>query len=451
MFEFIHNLKQNYRQKEHLLKSLKRNNSVTAIKEILQKILNVNQQISKIIDRKEFNQFIEASIRDHRSQCYLTDLFWGSNIQREHPGIIPMIEHQNLLLSDLISKISIEGQFENLTQHFNPLIQSQQKEFVLVQQFIRDFTALFQRKLELSVIGFGEISTVLEFHGGNTFCGSRPERESWVYKKMPVFPDMSQVEKFISVFHEYRRLFVEAIGIQIPEQRIQIHPMTPDKIRLYVLQKKFNIEAVGNKLIHYFNTDECSILLRMILQELNKVWTFNRNHPHIKVAIDGQISNWILENFNPLNDKFTGEEQLIYIDTSSPLYRVDGEEQLNAKLFLKSTPFFLRPIIRSFFLQEVLDRYYDLHLVTVDLIANFFKEGRAEFIPKMIETANNFFVIQMTDFSIQPITEQEVTKYYNNDSFIWRFYLAARKIDRFITEKILQKKYEFRLPEKVQR
>jgi hypothetical protein len=451
MFEIIQNLKQYYRQKQHLLKLLTRDKSGSGIKEILQKIFAVNQQLLKIIDPEKISNFIVERIRDHCSQHYLTDLFWGSKIRQENPGIIPLIDSQNAFLSVLIDKISSEGQFEKLDQYFIQLIQSLQKEFVLAQQFIKDFTALFQTKLELSVIGFGEISTVLEFSGGNSFCCPHPERESWVYKKMPIFPDMLQVEKFIDVFHEYRRLFVEDIGIQVPEQRVRIHPIAPDKIRLYVLQTKFNTQAVGSKLIQYFNEAECSILIRMILQELKKVWTFNRNHPHIKVAIDGQISNWILEEFYPDSDNFTGTENLLYIDTSSPLFRIDGKEQLNAELFLKSTPFFLRPIIRALFLQEVLDRYYDLHLVTVDLIANFFKEGKAEFIPKIIETANEFFVTQMADFNIQPITEQEVMKYYKNDAFIWRFYLAARKIDRFISEKIMRKKYEFRLPEKVKR
>ena len=144
-------------------------------------------------------------------------------------------------------------------------------------------------------------------------------------------------------------------------------------------------------------------------------------------------------------------EKITYIDTSSPLYRIQGNEQLDAELFLKSTPFFLRPIIRAFFLQEVLDRYYDLHLVTVDLIANFYKEGLPHLIPDLITTANAFFAEQMEDFEVQPLTEEEVKKYYKNDAFIWKFYLAARKIDRFITEKILGKKYEFRLPEKVKR
>jgi hypothetical protein len=57
----------------------------------------------------------------------------------------------------------------------------------------------------------------------------------------------------------------------------------------------------------------------------------------------------------------------------------------------------------------------------------------------------------MPDSNIQPTTQQEVTKYYKNDAFIWRFYLAARKIDCFISGKIISKKHELRLPEKVKR
>ena len=448
MSEIIGNLEKINRDRHYLLKTITRR-TLQPDFEIVQKILTSNQELFTIVEQEEFRHIISDGIRKPRSREFLTNIVEGSKTRES--GIIPLVKLQIRLLNNLMALQSNNLEDVNFHQTFAQLVDLLTRELLLVDRLLKDLTALYQKKLSLRVIGYGEISTVLEFTGGATFQNQHPERENWVYKKMPVFPGMSHVEKFIDVFHEYRRLFVEDIGIQVPEQRTRIHPIASDKIRLYVLQKKFHIDAVGNKLIHYFNETECSNFLGMILHELSKVWIFNKNHVHIKVAIDGQISNWIIDNFNPHNDKLTGQENLIYIDTSSPLFRIDGEEQLDAELFLKSTPFFLRPIIRALFLQEVLDRYYDLHLVTVDLIANFFKEGKAEFIPKMIETANSFFATQMADFNIQPIIEQEVTKYYKNDAFIWRFYLAARKIDRFITEKIMRKKYEFRLPDKVKR
>jgi len=287
---------------------------------------------------------------------------------------------------------------------------------------MKDFFALYQEKLSLNIIGFGEISTVLEITGGTTFEVLKPDRQKWVFKKMPIFQELKQAKSLARLYKEYRRLLHEEIGLFIPQQRIQIHPVAQNKIRVYALQRRVNPAAVGHRLIHIFNADECSILLEMILREFKKVWAFNKKNTNIKVALDGQISNWVLLDFVPGQDTFSGKEKLAYMDTSSPLFRIKNEEQLDAEIFLKSTPFFLRPIIRAFFLQEVLDRYYDLHLVTVYLIANFHKEGRPEFIPQMIETANKFFKEQTPDLNVKPLTGEEVTKYYKNDAFIWKFY-----------------------------
>ena len=119
--------------------------------------------------------------------------------------------------------------------------------------------------------------------------------------------------------------------------------------------------------------------------------------------------------------------------------RKDGVEQLNPELFLRSTPSFLVWLIRLFFLEGVMTRYYDFRKVTIDLIANFYKEQRPEFIPMLIATANSFFAGEDAQSGIAPLTEKEIISYYKEDAMIWRVYLAFRKIDRFLHLKILGK------------
>ena len=440
----IQTLTKIYCEKRYLRKSLTRNFN----KDLLQKLVQLNTELldSSLV---EFNKIIKAGVRNSKAQQNLISI-WGDindDSQNEKGSIISLIQKEKDYIFDLIEEKS-EKAFD---QKLKELVQLLKAELLLFKKFMKDFFPLYQEKLSLNIIGFGEISTVLEITGGTTFEVLKPDRQKWVFKKMPVFQDLEQAKSLARLYKEYRSLLHEEIGLLIPQQRIQIYTAAPDKIRVYALQRRVNPAAVGHHLIHIFNADECSMLLEMILREFKKVWTFNKKNTDIKVALDGQISNWVLIDFVPGQDTFSGKEKLAYMDTSSPLFRINDEEQLDAEIFLKSTPFFLRPIIRAFFLQEVLDRYYDLHLVTVDLIANFYKEGRAEFIPQMIETANNFFKEQTPDLDVEPLTEEEVTTYYKNDAFIWKFYLAARKIDRFITEKILGKKYEFRLPDHVLR
>ena len=111
----------------------------------------------------------------------------------------------------------------------------------------------------------------------------------------------------------------------------------------------------------------------------------------------------------------------------------------------------MRFLIKALFLQEVLDRYYDWRLVCIDLIANFFKEQKPEIIPRLIKSVNNFFKTEASEFKIDSISLKDVQKYYNNDKMIWTIFQNARKIDRYLKTKLLMKKYDFYLPEKIKR
>jgi hypothetical protein len=139
------------------------------------------------------------------------------------------------------------------------------------------------------------------------------------------------------------------------------------------------------------------------------------------------------------------------VDTSTPLFRVQGVEQLDTELFLRSAPSFLVWILRRLFLQDVVNRYYDFHLVAVDLAANFYKEQRPELIPDVIATVNDFFSGEAADLGIPPLDEKEVSSYYKGDALIWSLYLSMRKVDRFIRRNVLRRQYPYILPEKVQR
>jgi hypothetical protein len=111
----------------------------------------------------------------------------------------------------------------------------------------------------------------------------------------------------------------------------------------------------------------------------------------------------------------------------------------------------MRAIIRRFFLQDVQDRYYDLRRVLIDVIANLYKEGRRDLVGPAVALINELAAGELRVTGIAPLTVKEVEAYYREDAFIWRFFQAARRVDRFITERILGKRYPFRLPGKIQR
>lgn len=279
-------------------------------------------------------------------------------------------------------------------------------------------------KPNLQILGFGEISTVFGIEGIN-----------WVYKKLPSFKSLSETEKYKNTFYEYLKL-LQSIGINLPEQHLYSLKKN-DRYILYVKQRKIEGEKIGNKLIHTLGDNELYSLLERIFENLLKVYKFNTENSNTKIGIDGQISNWA-----DISDK------IFYLDTTSPLFRINNIEQLNTEIFLKSTPSFLRTIIRRYFLREVLDRYYDLRRIVIDLIANFFKEGKEEIIPPSMLLIN---ALAESIKNFKPIAYGEIKKYYQMDAFIWKFYQTSRRIDKFFTTVILKKDYELLLPEKIKR
>jgi hypothetical protein len=159
----------------------------------------------------------------------------------------------------------------------------------------------------------------------------------------------------------------------------------------------------------------------------------------LELALDGQLSNWVwLEEGTNF--------QLYYIDTSTPLYRKDGQEQLDPELFLQSAPSFLRWLIRLLFLKDVMNRYYQPRQVYIDLAANLYKEQRPDLVPLTLDIIN----LHLPN-DLEPLTAREIEKYYKEDKLIWTLFLAFRRADRFLKTKLFRKRYEFILPGKIKR
>jgi hypothetical protein len=203
--------------------------------------------------------------------------------------------------------------------------------------------------------------------------------------------------------------------------------------------------------IHDLNTEDINTLILLVMREMKKVWVHSKNHETLDLGLDGQISNFAIIGYDPNNPKIEKDTKLLYFDTSTPMFRKNGIEAMDAELFLESTPSFLRFLVKAAFLDEVIDRYYDWRLVTIDLIANFFKEQKPELIPGIIRQINKFFREEASEFNMEPITFEEVQKYYKNDKMIWVIFQNARKIDRYIKTKLFKKKYDFYLPGKIKR
>lgn len=322
---------------------------------------------------------------------------------------------------------------------------------MLDKDFLKEFEEGFNplnpemSKIPANIIGYGEISVVMSIN----------ERgyENFVLKRLPIFENYDQLKHYEGVFREYTEIIKNKIGIKLPEEDCFSVSTDDERFVFYTVQERFPGEWVANRIIHRVSKNGIEALLFNIFRNLKKIWEFNESSENVKIGFDGQVPNWVVKDFS-LSENESEKLQdatLIYIDTSTPLIRKAGEELLPAELFLKSVPFGLRTIVKKLFLQEILDRYYNLRLVVLDIIANLFKEFKPVKVKEMVDTANRFFVEEMDEKNPQLLDFDKILKYYKRDAFIWSLFLRLRKMERFIKTRILQRRYDYVLPPEIVR
>ena len=286
--------------------------------------------------------------------------------------------------------------------------------------------------IKAQIIGYGEISAVFCIEGYDKLA----------FKRIPMFESEEQSERYIETYKEYNRLLNRSV--KLPENDILKIKTDDGRIVVYVVQNKLESESIANNAIGLLPEDTVRDLIVAIFSKLKNIFSGNTND--LMIGIDGQLSNWGIYNFKEIKSRESETVELCYLDTTTPLIRKNGVEQIETKIFLKSVPSLIGWFLKLFFLKEVLDRYYNFRSVIVDFIANFFKEGRPDLIPTSINIANEF----LADLSLNPIELKEIESYYKRDAFIWRAFLLFRKFDRFV-KKNLKKRYDFILPGKIKR
>lgn len=293
------------------------------------------------------------------------------------------------------------------------------------------------------VLGYGEISTVFELGG--------PGQQDVAYKRMPIFQTQAELQAYQRIYLAYNQLLEEEIGLHLPAYGSVEIVTDSDRPVLYLAQRKLDPSSLGHRLVHRLATSDVQRLVRRVLQELAKVWRFNTRQTGVEVGLDGQISNWAVSGWDSARLRLAEDIDLQYVDTSTPLFRLNGQEQLNPEFFLRGAPPFLAWLLKALFVEDVVGRYYDLRQVTIDLIANFYKEQLGDLVPLLVDEANSFLAVEAPDLEIAPIGEREVRSYYRQDAMIWRLYQGSRRIDRFLRTRLLGNEYPYILPEIEQR
>jgi len=314
-----------------------------------------------------------------------------------------------------------------------------QVDIDLLKKFEKNIDTIHPEKgnISIKILGYGEISLVFEI---------LDDINKIAYKRIPIFDTITQVKRHIWAYKEYNRILKEDVGLNIPDYDAAWFLDENQNIQFYCLQEKIDPKSVGNRIIHDLSKKELKILVLLALREMKKVWTYSKNNSKIDLGLDGQISNFSVMNYDNRNPNINENTKLLYLDTSTPMFKVNGNEAMEAILFLKSAPSFLRWLLKLAFLEDTVNRYYDWRRVSIDLIANFFKEQRPDMIHPLIDLTNEFFKEEASEFNVEPIELSEVQDYYKSDRDMWVIFQKVRKLDRFLKTKIFNKQYEFYLP-----
>ncbi|MBY9004514.1 MAG: hypothetical protein KGD73_11115 [Candidatus Lokiarchaeota archaeon] len=297
-------------------------------------------------------------------------------------------------------------------------------------------------QVPIKILGYGEISLVFELVD---------DPENLAYKRIPIFDTEKQVKRHIWAYNEYNRILQKEIGLNLPDYDVAWFKDDHEQIQFYCVQEKIPAESVGNRVIHVLPKQDIFNLILLTMREMKKVWSFAKNNKKIDVGLDGQISNFAVIGFNPNSPKIEMDTKLYYFDTSTPMFRVNGGEAMEAVLFLKSAPSFLRWLLKALFLEETVGRYYEWRKVAIDLVANFYKEQKPELVPSLINLVNKFFEEEANDFEIEPLNLEEVKAYYKSDASMWVIFQKVRQFDRFLKTQLFKKRYEFYLPQEISR
>lgn len=316
----------------------------------------------------------------------------------------------------------------------------------LLNRFEQELDPEFPERCEIPVrvLGYGEISTVLEIGSDDS--------QNLAYKRMSMFKTEQETECYEALYNEYLQVLQERIGLRVvPSNIVRIVDTARGRVVVYIIQEKLPAETIAHKVVHHVSNDDVKRLVVAVLQEITRVFDFNRQHRGVlEVGFDAQISNWAVANFEPKTAALKETIDLVYFDTSAPLLRKNGREQLNPDLFLRCAPSFLVPVLRLLFLKDVMTRYYSVRKVTIDILANLYKEQLPDLVPDLVDAVNDFFATRIEDGSFAPVTVSEVKSYYREDAWIWRLYLSFRRIDRSLY-KLLGRHYPYILPGKIKR
>ncbi len=300
------------------------------------------------------------------------------------------------------------------------------------RRFYRELTLRSRPPLRRDILGWGEISTVVEVAGSPFPCWRHPDTGvpmRVVYKKMPPFLDRADAEAFVRHYLEYNTVLRDGVGIAVPHFDARIVEPEPGQVFIFVIQERVDPASVGHEILRDIGPQACERLYALILREYEKLFSFNqaRAAEGYQIGLDGQIPNWAVANYGGDPDALTGGERLTYLDTNVPMIRIGGQDVVSTDMYFQALPGAARWLIKRLKIdQEVMDRYFQIRIIILDFLGNLIVRHRADLVPRLIEMSNEALAGPFAEGGLAPFTLKEVQKYYRSDVATWRLWRSLK-------------------------
>ena len=284
----------------------------------------------------------------------------------------------------------------------------------------------------VEIVGYGEVSTAFALAAlPGTIC-----------KRMAGFRDARAVAHYVEVIGRYLDI-LQGLGVTVADT--QLVPVGTSVV--YLVQPRLPAEGLGHHLLR--EGDDATLLacLDRVLAVIGMLMRHNRAATDGRtITVDAQLSNWC----------FTvhagAVSAPVLLDVGTPYMRLRGIDEVGVEIFLAPIP----PGIRAYYrrqraVERYLDDYFDTHHILLDLVGNFYKEGRPDRIPLALAHINRWLVEDAADLGAKPLDAAAVERYYKRDAAALELFLKARRVDRFLRTRILRQRYNFILPGPIRR
>ncbi len=266
---------------------------------------------------------------------------------------------------------------------------------------------------DLRVIGAGEICVVVAWP---------PEQPCSAMKRLPPH-DAASLTAYAESIAEYEAA-LRSRGIAVAPCEFETH--APLGARSAVLYLKQPLYQPSSLLVEIARSS--AALPPGIDQVLDAIGRIDE-----RLGLDAQLSNWV---------DVDGVSHLI--DTSTPFMRDDaGTDRMDVSIVLRPFPAVVRPVLRSFVVPGLLDRYHQPRAVALDLVANLIKERLDTLVEPLCERIGASFG--------EPITPEEVRNYYRSDARLWSAIQSAKRSQRWWERTIRRRTYPFLIPDRLDR